>query len=291
MQKYLITNSFVAPIYPPETQNTIQLNIQLPNDIIIPNKWKLLNGVFDTYFNSLKTGKIIYIDGYNVSKVSSLMFCNNCESVINSNEPYYYDTIYNGDYTEYYKTCKFYCIECSGHFINNKQYKLRINHFKIYVCDICNNSIDTFYFYHSTINNYDLCEKCGNKQENKQLIETKKLKFIQNNIIDPIGYTFGSLLEWIPIIKIKKFDSELCIKIPDCISYRLVLQHYCQNRFAICDVYTINNLSSFTYLELPCITIKDVINELTKKDSGCVNDTNTNEIDYIDINNEIYIDI
>ena len=298
MKKYHITNSSVIPILPIDFLSNglynqlVSVIIELPNNIIIPNTWTLLTvSYMPTYMKMFKNAKVIYIDGYNVTRNSTkILNCNTCKSVINLFEPYYYNSNYNGDYTNYYDTSnKIYCIDCSGtKYINNKQYKLRINHFKIYICDMCNIPIETFNFYHNTLSNYDLCEICGAKKENKQIIETKKLHFIENNIIDPIGYTFGSLCEWLPIILINEFDTQLIknLKLSDnIISKRLILKHYSQNRYAICDIYNLLSITTLMYLELPCSTIQEVLNELY------TSNTEINNIDNIDINDDIYIDI
>lgn len=259
MKKYILSSKSIIPIYPVATKWVPSLNIQnLPIDCQLLDKQFI-----DAYFEDIKSGKnvVIHIDHYNTLRYNKILECCQCGLIIDMSHAYFYHNEQN------------YCIEC-GNASNNKNtnndYKLRVNYFKLYNCDFCNTLILDFQFYHNRLLNFDICTSCSITDNVKNVLKLKNLKCIDNNIFDPIGYTFGSILEWVPIISLNNIKTTTNSNVLT----KLVLQHYCQNRFAIYEQYSITeniqklldgmlihdiNINIIAYKEINCKNITDLL--------------------------------
>ena len=100
-------------------------------------------------------------------------------------------------------------------------------------CDTCNNNInfvngETINYYSNRIQNIDMCEECGEKDENKSIIKDKKLIYTtqsgdhntNNGTFDYFG--FGSLFDWIPVIIDEEDNAVLLNCNPDSPNYNKV---------------------------------------------------------------------
>ncbi|AYV82359.1 MAG: hypothetical protein Homavirus36_4 [Homavirus sp.] len=273
MNKYISSANSIIPFYTLNNLVYPNLPIKLPPNITLNHRCELLDTDFmNSYFADIKNGKyfVVSIDNYNTTQYMVSIMCSSCDILIGPSNAYYY--------------CdkKKYCIECGPSEIPNKnELKLQVNHFGSYKCDICNTMILGHMFYHNRKENYDVCIVCADKQTNKQtLINSKKLKLIENNIIDPIGYTFGSLLEWIPILSIIMVDNTLVNK-------KIVLQHYTLKKYAVCNILPVQlspyNVTAASYEELKYNNLNSVISMLSEEYH--ILDTSSDE------ENDISIDI
>jgi hypothetical protein len=269
-KKYLITPTTIVPIYTPENYNIDKIiinstNIKLPSNYT--NYTIVHNSFVHAYFNTIQTGNLLVesIDNYNTTRFYHEIICNKCKVIIQMGNVYYHKK-------------NNYCLECYDA-NNDNTHILRVNHFKPYFCDICNKIINGWKFYHNIKIDYDVCMECVNTNNNdiNKIIIEKQLILTNNNIIDPVGYTFGSVKEWIPIIK---FDN----------NNKLIFQHYNdKERFAIGELSDRNSIKIIKYEELHQYSnIEDVL-KYTKL--VYYPDDNDN-ISYNNLdNNTIYIDI
>lgn len=199
--KYITNNNGgVIPIYSLEVSN-IEYP-ELPNLNMLPfisDSCKAMSFKnIERYFEDLcqLRNRIIEIDGYKVGTRVLSVLCDECQIPITRDQAYFYNK----------ESSKSLCIECAN--VNNQQNKLRVNVFGMYNCDICQQLIVSHAFMHNKLLNFDICLQCINNNTNdcNKLIKIKKLRLCNNNMIDPLGYTFGSIFEWIPIISVENCD-------------------------------------------------------------------------------------
>ena len=76
------------------------------------------------------------------------------------------------------------------------------------VCDYCKSSIDSGTYYSNKQTDKDMCTKCyDSSEENKKICQTEKLEFVDNSKTQNFDYFgWGSLFDWIPIIKDDEYN-------------------------------------------------------------------------------------
>jgi hypothetical protein len=105
--------------------------------------------------------------------------------------------------------------ECRQHLLKKRDYPVTT------FCDVCNDVIIDNQLYSLDIVNSDLCLKCEKTDKGQEIIKDKSLKLVKNKI--PMdSCEFGSMLDWIPVIKNKDQDMILLNMNPDSKYYEKV---------------------------------------------------------------------
>ncbi len=234
MQKILdhLKNKHPQSDYIGNDSENNMINVKLPNGYIdipefrdIPSHKKVdyVIGYFNDILNDCL--RISMINGMSSSYNGANYKCDYCETIIEKGSNYFYC------YDCYLDMCNLCFSETNEE--NRTSSRCREHNLKtrysweLYYCDICDvNIYDTYRYSNCEEKEYceDLCQKCSETEEGKKFIEDNKL-ILTENIIDG-GSDFGSMLDWIPILRDDEYnlilyncnpESELCKRLA-CVS-------------------------------------------------------------------------
>lgn len=223
------------------------INVKLPNEYIDIPEFRDVPGHKKVdyvigYFNDILNDnfRISVINGAHTSNDGPHHMCDYCETFIEKEFNYYYC------YDCHLDMCHL-CFGETNKEISKlngiehwhkraetlarcREHDLRVRYFKElqYYCDLCRKDIYDIYRYSNCEekddNCEDLCQKCTETEMGKKFIEDNKL-ILTENIIE-CGYEFGSMLDWIPILRDDEYnlilyncnpESELCNRLA-CVS-------------------------------------------------------------------------